>query len=50
MVPTFYVKYCLIFSPYKDKIDDFYASIKAYFNTGDDGDLNKYLRIELEHS
>ena len=27
-----YVYDCLIFSPSKDKIDDFYASLQEYFN------------------
>ena len=48
MVLLFYVDNCLLFSPYKDKIDEIYAYLRAYFNIEDDGDLNKYLGIELD--
>ena len=37
-----------MFSPSKDKIDEVYASLQAYFKIEDDGELNKYLCIELE--
>ena len=37
-----------MFSPNRDKIDDFYASIQAYFKIKYDGDLNNYLEIELD--
>ena len=36
-----------MFSPSKDKIDILYASHKEYFNIEDDGELNKYLGVEL---
>ena len=44
-----YVDDYLIVSPSKDKIDELYASFQAYFNIEDDGELNKYLRIELDY-
>ena len=34
-------------SPSKYKIDDFCASLQEHFKIGGDGDLNKYLGIEL---
>ena len=37
-----------MFSPSKDKIDEVYASLQSYLNIEDDGDINKYLGIELE--
>ena len=37
MVPLFFVDGDLIFSPYKDKIDDVYAYLWQYFNIEDDG-------------
>ena len=43
MVPLFYADNCLMFIPYKDKMDELYTSIQAYFKIEDDGDLNKYL-------
>ena len=45
MVLLFYVDDCLIFSPSKDKIDEVYTSLQAYFKTEDGGDINKYLCI-----
>ena len=48
MVLLFYVDECLIFSPSKDRIDELYASIWLYFKIEYDGELNKYLEIELE--
>ena len=39
----------LMFSPSQDKIDDVYASLWEYYKIEDDGDLNKYLRIDLYH-
>ena len=48
MVLLFYVYECLIFSPYKDKIDEVYASLQADFNIEDSGEINKYLGIELD--
>ena len=48
IVLIFYVDSRLIFIPIKDKIDEVYASLQAYFNIEDDGDINKYLGIELE--
>ena len=38
----------IMFSPFKDRIDDVYASLQEDFNKEDDGDLNKYLVIDLE--
>ena len=35
-------------SPSKYKIDDFCASLQEHFKIGGDGDLNKYLGIELD--
>ena len=32
----------------KDNIDEVYASLQVYFKIEDDGDLNKYLVIDLE--
>ena len=49
MVPLFYVDDCLMFSPSKGKIDEVYAYLQAYFKIEDDGDLNKYLEMELYH-
>ena len=37
-----------MFSPYKDKIDEVYASIQAYFKIKYYRQLNKYLGIELD--
>ena len=48
MVPLFYVDDCLMFSPSKDKIEEVYASIQVYFNIEDDGELNKYIGIDLD--
>ena len=45
MVLVFYVDRCLMFSPSKDKNDDLYASLQAYFKIEDDIDLNKWPRI-----
>ena len=39
-----------MFSPSKDKIDNFYASLQTYFNIQDYGELNKYLGMDLERS
>ena len=47
MVLIFYVYGFLLFSPYKDKLDDMYASLWVYFNIEDDRDLNKYLGIDM---
>ena len=49
MVLLFYVDDCLMFSPYKDKIDEVYASLQEYFKIEDDRELNKYLGIDLYH-
>ena len=45
MVPLFNVDDRLIFITSKDKIDEVYASLKAYFNIEDDEYLNKYFGI-----
>ena len=37
-----------MFIPTKDKIDNLYASLQAYFKIEDDGELKKYLGIELD--
>ena len=37
-----------MFNHSKDKIDELYASIQAYFNIEDDGELKTYLGIDLE--
>ena len=47
MVLLFYVSDCLMFSPFKDKIDDIYTSLQEYFKIEDDGELKQYLGIEL---
>ena len=49
MFLLFYVDECLIFSPYKDEIDELYASLKAYLKIEYDGELSKYLGIDLDH-
>ena len=49
MVLLFYVDDCLIFSHSKDKIYEVYASIKAYLKIEYDGELNKYLGIDLDY-
>ena len=33
----------------KDKIDEVYASLQEYFKIENDGDINKYLGMELNH-
>ena len=43
MVPLFYVDDCITFIPSKDKIDELYASLQAYFNIKDGRDIYKYL-------
>ena len=48
MVLLFYVDDCLIFIPSRDKIDEVCASLQAYFKIEDDGELNKYLGIDLD--
>ena len=45
MVLLFYVNFCLMFIPSKDKIDGVYASLQEYFNIEDDEELKKYLGI-----
>ena len=35
--------------PYKDKIEEVYASLQTEFKTKGNGNLNKYLGIELDH-
>ena len=47
MVLIFYADNCLIFSPSKNKTDDLYASIQAYFRIYYDIDLKKSLEIDL---
>ena len=48
MVLILYVGDCVISNPFKDKIDEIYASLLAYFRIENDGDLNKFLRIKLD--
>ena len=48
MVLLFYIADCLIFSPSKDKIDELFASLLSDFRIEDDGDLNKYIGIDLD--
>ena len=48
MLLLFYVNYCPMFSPFKDKFDEDYASFQTDFNIEDDGELNKYLGISLD--
>ena len=48
MVLLLYVDGCLLFITSKYKIDKVNASIQAYFKIEDDGELKKYLRIELD--
>ena len=38
-----------MFLPSKDEIDGVYASLQEDFKIEDDGELKKYLGIELEH-
>ena len=47
MVLLFYFDGFLMFSPSKDKIDELCASLQEYFNIEDEGDINKYIGIEL---
>ena len=49
MVPLFYADDCLMLGPYKDKIEEVYASLQTEFKTKGNGNLNKYLGIELQH-
>ena len=44
----FYVDYCLVFSPFKDKIDEVYASLQEYFKIKYDRYINKYLGIDMD--
>ena len=44
----FYVDDCLMFSPSTDKIDEVYASLWSYFKIEDDGELSKYIGVELD--
>ena len=37
-------------SPSKDKIDELYGSLQLCFNIEDDGEVNKYLVIDLDLS
>ena len=37
-----------MFSPSKDKIDEVYPSLQTYFKIEDDGDLNNYLRMDMD--
>ena len=37
-----------MFSTSNDKIDEVYASLKVYLKIEDDGEINKYLGIELD--
>ena len=48
MVLQFYAGEWLMFSPYKEKIDEVYASLQEYFKIEDDGELNNYIGIEME--
>ena len=48
MVLLFYADYCLISIPFKDKIDEVYDSLQAYFKIVDYGELNKYLGMKLD--
>ena len=48
MFLLFYVDDCLMFSPSKDKTDEVYASLQAYFKIEDNGELNNYLWIDLD--
>ena len=50
MILLFYVDDCLLCIPSKDKIDEVYASLQKDFKIEDDGELNKYLGIDLERS
>ena len=40
---------CLMISTSKDKNDEVYASLQEDLKIEDDGDLNNYLGIELDH-
>ena len=48
VVILFYVYGCLTFIPSEDKIDYVYTSLRENFKIEDDGDINKYLEIELD--
>ena len=48
MLLSFYVDGCLLFSIYKGKIDEVYASLQEDLKIEDDGDLNKYPGIDLD--
>ena len=49
MVLLFYVDFFLMFSTSKDKIEEVFTSLQTEFKIEDGGDLNKHLRIELDH-
>ena len=38
-----------MFSPSQDKIEELYASLQTEFKIEDGGELNKYLRTELDY-
>ena len=48
MVLLFYVDVCLMFSPFRNKIDEVYSSFQEYFKIEDDGELNRYIGIDLD--
>ena len=49
MVLIFYVDYCLICSPSKDKIDEVYAYLQAYLKIEYGVNIKNYLGIEMYH-
>ena len=49
MVPLFYANDGLMFSTYKDKIGEVYASLRENFKIENDKKFNKYLGIDLDH-
>ena len=49
MVLLFYVNDGQIFIPSKDKMDDLYASLQAYFKIEYDREIKQYLGMKLDH-
>ena len=45
MILLFYVDDFLMFSPFKDKIDEVYTYLQEYFNIQGDVEIKKYLGI-----
>ena len=48
MVLLFYIDDCQLLNPYKDKINEVYASLQTDFKIEYDGEINKYSGIDLD--